>query len=200
MAQQQPQQSNAAAAAVLVPLLAAGVTTVGLAAGLATAAGVSVVVARAILSMPGALELPQTVPPGPASAAVKASERTYRALYLVSAARRVRAALDGGTNLTDAVRSELPNLKAHLAAQANRRQAALAVDKAAARHGLVLGWKAVMDSRTSAECAAANGKNFEVTRRPAIGWPGAVHPHCRCRPVPAFAGAGMVSEQLRKAA
>ena len=58
----------------------------------------------------------------------------------------------------------------------------------------LVGWKAVMDSRTSAECAAANGKNFPADRPPVIGWPGAVHPHCRCVPTKPYAGAGMVDE------
>jgi hypothetical protein len=74
-----------------------------------------------------------------------------------------------------------------------------AADRAARRHGLVLGWRAVMDARTSAECRRADGKNFSVASRPLIGWPGSVHPHCRCRPVAAFAGAGFVDDVVTQA-
>jgi hypothetical protein len=129
---------------------------------------------------------------------VRAATATYRAAYLINAAQRVQHRLDAGQGIGAALRAEKPNLLAHLHAQANRRRAADAVDQQARKHGTLLGWRAVMDTRTSAECAAANGRNFDVFAPPAIGWPGAVHPHCRCRPVPAFAGAGLVGEQLAR--
>jgi hypothetical protein len=65
---------------------------------------------------------------------------------------------------------------------------------AAARHGVpyrdpatgqvtrLVGWHAKLDGRTSPECRAADGANFPANRPPSIGWPGAVHPSCRCRP------------------
>lgn len=191
-AQQQQQQHDAAAA--LTALV--GVTTAaGLAAALSSLAGVPLLVATRLVAEAG--PLPSVAALGPALRATVASERAYRAAYLVAASRRVQDRLDGGMSLRDALRAEAPTLRAHLAAQANRRRAALAVDKAAARHGLLLGWRARMDSRTSAECRAADGHNFDVTRRPLIGWPGSVHPHCRCRPVAAFAGAAMVDGVTR---
>lgn len=198
----QQQRSDQQAAAVLVPLLAAGVTAAGLAAALATAAGVTVAVAQGVVALAGAWTNPAGGI-GPALAQTITTERAYRALYLVNAARRVRAAMADGKSLTAALAAERHNFAAHLHAQTNRRKAAAQVDKQAARHGLLLGWKARMDSRTSAECAAANGRNFTATNRPLIGWPGAVHPHCRCRAVAPYAGAGMVGDLVtaeRKAA
>lgn len=186
--------SDVQQAGALAPVVAAS-TAAGVAAALVVVAGVSLPVATAVVASVGIEAVPSVV--GPASQAVRVAERSYRAAYLVAAARRVQAAVRSGSSLRAALAAERPNLMAHLAAQANRRQAALAVDKAAARHGLLLGWRARMDSRTSAECAAADGKNFDVRRPPAIGWPGSVHPHCRCRPVAAFAGAPMVGETVR---
>jgi hypothetical protein len=83
----------------------------------------------------------------------------------------------------------------HLGAERGRREAAARVDRVAKRSGLTtLGWHAQMDDRTTAECRAANGHNFDVTRPPSIGYPGAVHPSCRCRPGPPFAGEPLVDE------
>lgn len=181
-------------AQALAPILAAS-TAAGVAAALVTVAAVSLPVAAAVVDSAGPVASSPVI--GPAMTAVKAAEASYRAAYLVAAARRVQASVRSGSSLRAALAAEKPYLDAHLAAQANRKRAALAVDKAAARHGLILGWKARMDSRTSAECAAADGRNFDVRRPPGIGWPGSVHPHCRCRPVAAFAGAPMVGEVIR---
>lgn len=49
---------------------------------------------------------------------------------------------------------------------------------------IALGWYAVLDKKTSPECRAANGKNFDPLQPPAIGLPGTVHPRCRCVPGP----------------
>jgi hypothetical protein len=40
-----------------------------------------------------------------------------------------------------------------------------------------------MDERTTGECRSAHKGNFNALRQPSIGWPGTVHPHCRCRVV-----------------
>jgi hypothetical protein len=53
---------------------------------------------------------------------------------------------------------------------------------AALEHGNLLGWNTVIDERTSAECRAADGKNYYATAMPDIGFPGSVHPACRCYP------------------
>lgn len=189
--QQGPSQAQVAA---LVALLAGSATATGIAAGFALVAGIAPAVAKALLTVTDRRPLSIVAGVGPAVRQTATGEATYRALFLLNAAARVQARIDGGMSPADAVRAEMPNYRAHLAAQANRARAAVAVDRAARRFGPVLGWRAVMDSRTSAECRRADGKNFQLTSRPLIGWPGSVHPQCRCRPVAAFAGAGWVDD------
>ena len=52
----------------------------------------------------------------------------------------------------------------HVAAMWQRATAAGKVDMEAATHGRKLGWLAILDHRTSPECAAASGKNFYARR------------------------------------
>lgn len=118
------------------------------------------------------------IPSASASAAVQAQEATFRALYVLNATRRIESASDREA----AINRERDFFKLHMEAASKRRTAASSVDKARARYGDDLGWYAKMDSRTSPECREANGKNFSALRVPAIGFPGSVHPHCRCRP------------------
>ncbi len=59
----------------------------------------------------------------------------------------------------------------------------------ASAHGDLLGWNTVKDSRTTAECYAADKRNFRASMPPAIGYPGATHPNCRCYPSAPFKGA-----------
>lgn len=73
-----------------------------------------------------------------------------------------------------------------------RSMAAMNVDMAARDYGDLLGWRTVLDSRTSADCRAANGKNFYASSPPLIGYPGSVHPHCRCYAGPPRIGARML--------
>lgn len=208
-AQQQPGTATDAVTQALAVALGSGVSFAVLAAAvvpLLTGLGVSATAAKAALALTLSAPMPTGAPSaslGFAQGQVRASVPTYRAAYLLSAARRIQAALHTHT-LADAVAAEKRYFAAHLAAQANRKAAAKAVDAAATAHGPLLGWYAVMDTRTSAECAAANGHNFTVTQRPAIGWPGSVHPHCRCVPGPAHMAAGTVDQAvgplLRRAA
>lgn len=192
MTQPTPQQQQQAPTRAQIAAVAAVVATAGsvaaVAAGLASATGISVATAQALLDGIG-FKLP-AVPVaqlGPAARQVAGSEPAYRAAYLVAAAGRVRARVAAGQSYADAIAAEQPNWQAHLAAQRNRAVTATTVDRAAAKHrSLVLGWRARMDARTSAECAAADGKNFLVTQRPLIGYPGSVHPNCRCRVVAPF--------------
>lgn len=118
------------------------------------------------------------LPVASATASVSQQEAMFRALYVWNATQRVESASDR----TKALEAEQRYFNQHLDAVRKRRGAANAVDKARARYGDELGWYAVMDSRTSPECRAANGKNFSATRVPFIGFPGAVHPSCRCKP------------------
>lgn len=115
-----------------------------------------------------------TIPSATASAESAKMEAAFRAHYVLNATRRIAA---GGT-----LEAEQGFFNQHLEAVKQRRKTASAVDRARMRYGTTLGWHAVMDSRTSPECREANGKNFDAGRMPAIGYPGAVHPSCRCKP------------------
>lgn len=117
-----------------------------------------------------------------ASAESQSLESHYRALYVLNAARRLESAKDPAA----ALEAEKRFFNQHIAAVGKRRESATTVDKAQHRYGDLLGWHAKMDNRTSAECRAANGKNFNATKMPDIGYPGAVHPFCRCKPGKAF--------------
>lgn len=130
-----------------------------------------------------------------------ARRATYRlqlqrsAAYLFAAARRLQAAINKGT-LREAIALERRYAVAHHRAQANRHRAAGAVDAATAAYGTTLGWYAHNDKRTTTECRQAHGRNFRPDAMPAIGFPGAVHPHCRCVPGPPWPqGAMMVSRR-----
>jgi len=131
-------------------------------------------------------------PPGPAVKATLADAPFYRAWYVANAVRRLERAGD-----SEAARAkESLWFRWHLAAMSNRLARAEQVDMAAASVASVgpsghrmLGWQAVIDNSTTPECRAANGKNFRADRPPVIGWPGSVHPKCRCRAVAPFRGA-----------
>lgn len=194
--QPQQQPTTQQQTAVLAGLLASTMPLAALVAGFATVASIPKPTARRLIEQAPSRVLPAQ---GPAARLVAAGEPTYRAAYLLAAANRVRASMAAGKTLEEALAVEQRFTLAHLAAQDNRARAAAAVDKAAATHrsGL-LGWKAVMDSRTSAECRAADRRNFSLLSPPAIGYPGSVHPNCRCRPVAAFANAPMVGEQVER--
>jgi hypothetical protein len=90
----------------------------------------------------------------------------------------------------------------HLNAERSRLEAARRVDQVAARLGTTtLGWHAVNDSRTTSECRAANGHNFDVVRPPAFGYPGTLHGGtCRCKPGPPFPGQSSVDEFVQTVA
>jgi hypothetical protein len=53
----------------------------------------------------------------------------------------------------------------------------------AAIYGDRLGWFTVRDTSTTPDCLHAHGRDFLVSRPPRMGFPGAVHALCRCRPV-----------------
>lgn len=198
VSQQQRAQTTTAVATILAATSAA-VVTPALLASLATV-GISAAAASAALTLTGAPSAVTVLPvAGPALIATAASENFYRAAYLVAAAGRIQASLDRGLTVKQAVALELPNTAAHLNAQRNRAQVAATVDQASKAHGYTLGWQAHMDTKTSAECRRANGKNFSVLSRPLIGWPGSVHPHCRCAPVAPFANAGWVDDVATRA-
>lgn len=109
-------------------------------------------------------------------------EGYFRANYVLAASRRLDDKFTRGIPRRIAMEQEKRYFEQHMESARNRRKAARAVDVAAGRYGATLGWHATLDLRTSPECRAANGKNFDATVRPPIGYPGSVHPSCRCRP------------------
>jgi len=127
---------------------------------------------------------------GPASEQTSRMNLARRAQYVIAAARRVMsatmAARANGQPMTGAVRAQLERERRfyaqHTAAMWNRARAAGQTDMAALEHGNLLGWNTIIDKRTSAECRAADGWNFYATAMPGIGFPGSVHPGCRCFP------------------
>jgi hypothetical protein len=149
-----------------------------------------------VMSMP----LERTGASGPASLAAIRVNALRRAQFTVASARRLTSTIltarSRGETVRSALAAALPAERRyfgqHIEAAWLRARAAAQVDSAASALGPVLGWYVVRDRRTSAECLAAGGKNFRADVMPAIGWPGAVHNHCRCYAGPAFAGARMI--------
>jgi hypothetical protein len=86
----------------------------------------------------------------------------------------------------------------HLNAERARMDSARRVDALAGRLGTTrLGWRAVMDERTTEACRAANGRNFDVAKPPPIGYPGTLHGGtCRCVPAPPFPGQPLIDELI----
>lgn len=166
-------------------------------------AGVVLSVVALALSRPvhvtGTISPPKGDPGFPAVGAIDSKADFYRAAYIRSATLRVYEDTRKGKTLEEATETEKRFFRLHVVAQQNRMDAAKLVDLAAQKHGPLLGWYAKMDARTSAECRAANGKNFDPLVPPAIGYPGSVHPDCRCKPGRPFKGKPSISV-LRKAA
>lgn len=140
-------------------------------------------------------------PPPGAHAAVQAVNRQNlmrRAAYLVAAARRLSTAARADEDtIGRALTVERRWLAQHLQATAQRatvaagvasvaRQQARAAKQEGSTWNGLLGWYAVNDTKTSAECRAAHGRDFDPTHVPPIGFPGSVHGSCRCTPGPPF--------------
>lgn len=114
-------------------------------------------------------------------------EATYRAWYLLNASRRLSADLRAGKTPRDAVAIERRYWQLHEQARKARTAAAGKVAAAAEAYGPLLGWWAHGDDKTTPECRAADGADFNATERPRIGWPGQPHGgSCRCWPGPPF--------------
>lgn len=218
---QPPQQPGTAADAAAVAAVAGVLltaTTVGAAmAGL----GVAYAATRVRpLAMRAALGVVLSMPPGQegfhgeAGRQVARVNMLRRAQFTVSAAHRlsdditqahsrrqpVQPALDAG------VQREKRYYGMHLVATWARTRAGAQVDSAVMEHGRLVGWHATVDAMTSKECLAANGKNFYAGHMPVIGYPGAVHPRCRCQPGRPFPGGqilpsyGLAASAYRRAA
>lgn len=126
---------------------------------------------------------------GIAEAAQRRQELIRRGLYGLNSARRVARSIAKGKSLRESFAAERGNLAAHREARRKRLAIAKSVDAASERFGTLLGWSAVIDNRTTSDCREANGKNFRADQRPARGFPGGVHPHCRCVPRAPFPNA-----------
>lgn len=184
MAKKREKPDEGKAIQIIAGALAIGASVQATAASLSPLLGIPVPTLLPILtiamSRPIAYANIAVIPSATASSEASGLEASYRAAYVLAASERI-AGLSGDERRA-ALRRERTYFNQHLDAVKKRRSAASAVDKMRARYGDELGWYAKMDSLTSAECRAANGKNFSASRIPAIGYPGSVHPHCRCKP------------------
>jgi len=144
------------------------------------------------------------VPPGPCQVIESEHAAAWRAMYLVAAADRL--ALAGGLGASPkqaaAQAQEARYFLRHLEAEDRRMRSAALQDTAALLNAdretpstdraELLNWRAVMDDRTTFECRMADGKNFRADKMPLVGWPGAVHVHCRCSAGPEVPGAPLL--------
>lgn len=126
---------------------------------------------------------------GLAATAQSLEELLFKAIYAQNAFRRLLRA----DNRKDAFQRERRFHASHLHNSQRRISAARMVDAASREYGIVLGWRAVLDDSTTSECRHAHAKNFRADRRPAIGYPGAVHGWCRCAPGPPVPGAALLT-------
>jgi hypothetical protein len=141
---------------------------------------------------------------GAATHAISRLNLMRRAQFLVSSARRVTTDLRDGRSrgesissiLSESLTRERRYYGQHLNAIWNRMEAAARVDSTAMLYGTVL------DSHTSADCRAADRHNFYADSVPVIGYPGMVHPHCRCWPGAPYSGAAILpsTRSMRKVA
>jgi len=134
-------------------------------------------------SPPASSQRGKSGPPVSMARRIAADEPTMRARYVLAAAKRLTAAA-ARREFTKALRRERAYLAAHRRAGQRRAKAAQAYDEMARRHGPFLRWKAIMDSRTTPDCAQLNGQLFHVDNPP-FPPPGARHVHCRCVAIPA---------------
>jgi hypothetical protein len=201
---QPPPQQQAQLAGQVAQALAGAATVAGAAAILAApfaAIGIRAAALRAALSVLMSYPPPQLAGHGPATEQTGLLNLVRRAQFLIIAAGRIQADLTRATSLGESQADALAAAGTrerrfyaqHLAASHGRMVAAAQVDAAASVQGRpLLGWNTVHDALTSAECRAADGRNFRADRMPLIGWPGAVHPHCRCWPGPPRRGARLL--------
>lgn len=197
--QTQPRRSSPPPAAAPPPGLAAAVP--GIAAALASVASpilalpaiavlmawqtaLELLILGFVLKLVGSQPLPLMIGIGPAQRYVITMNQLRNAAYVYTSAQRIRSEISSGMSREDAEEREQHYFRMHLHAVSQRQHAANRIDGLAMQHGDILGWYAVPDAKTTAECRAANGKNFRATIPPVIGWPGIVHTNCRCYPGP----------------
>jgi hypothetical protein len=190
--QQQPSQGQQDTTLALAAASAlAGAATVAEAMVILGPVFVSFKIKRAALR--AALNVVMSYPPdragfyGPATAQTARLNLMRRAQFLVASSRRFTLAqFRGPEAMFEQMAAERRYYGQHQEALWNRMQAAAQVDTAVMDHGVLLGWYTKRDSKTSPECITADRHNFRADQMPAIGFPGAVHLHCRCMPGPPF--------------
>lgn len=196
--QQPPPETEEAVLAALTLLLLSGqAAQVVIPQGVPLLGALGVAADAAKLALTLAIASPIEYPrAGAAQAHIARTSYPRRAAYIVSAARRFDA---GGT-----LEVERRYLEQHMGAERARVEAASKVDRAAAEHGPILGWKARLDAATTKACRAASGKNFDSRRAPTLpeveegervtGYPGTPHGGvCRCVAVPPYPGATLLA-------
>jgi hypothetical protein len=199
---QQPSQAQQQALALAAATALAGAATVPAALTVIMPVAAAMSIRRRVVE--AALGIVMGHPPdaagfyGPATHNVARANLVRRAAFLAASIFRLngddslmQAGMEAGW-WEEAVQRERGYYGQQLVAGWNREQAGAAVDSASMEHGRLLGWYTKIDKRTSMECLAANRCNFYADQMPAIGYPGMVHPHCRCQPGAPFPGAPMV--------
>lgn len=115
-------------------------------------------------------------------AVMRRHESTLLATHVYRSIRRMTSRLDDHLPVPQVLSQERRYWEQYVHARNNRHQVAAVVEEQVHRHGLTLGWHATLDALTSDDCRVAHGCNFDATKIPLVGWPGAAHPTCRCRP------------------
>lgn len=191
--------------AAIIALFAAGATGYGLMVGIRAALvtwGLDLEIAVWLSELASTHTQTPDLGLGAIGPMQKAEERqafAWRAIYILGACERLHEAKD----LEHAETVERGYFARHIAAEERRARAAALVDITARLLGdrteeqqsekiPLLGWRAVIDARTTPECAWANGKNFRADRIPIINVPGATHPRCRCTSGPPLPGAPLI--------
>lgn len=207
---QQPPQIPPSAAVQISAALAASTTVAGAMAMLGPMLAI-LHLRRAALA--GAIAIIMAFPPartgvvGPAGRVTEGLNLMRQAQFAVNAAWRINTAIlqaqSQGTSQLAAYEQQLAAERRyyaqHQAAIWVRARAGVQVDVMAMTYGRLLGWYTVHDAKTSAECRAADRHNFYADAMPLIGYPGAVHMHCRCRPGRPVRGAALLPSLMQPA-
>lgn len=139
---------------------------------------------RAVLELLRRAGVPRSVlAAGIAARLVASGEWLYMAAFILASSGRIAEVLERGGSLVDALKKEQRYFDQYEHAAENRAESAQQADKAA-KTGLKLEWRAVIDHRTDRECRELNGTIFAINDPPNGLYPGMVHPHCRCKSVP----------------
>ena len=121
----------------------------------------------------------------------------YDVAFLIASARRITAAMSKGKTPTQAGAVEKTYIGQHDDANDARDQSLLSAQQQMIRGGPTVGWYAHYDKKTSPACRLASGNNFDAMEGTVIGYPGSVHPHCRCSVGPPHPNGGWVNDILQ---